>query len=65
MEAPGKANFPIYFLVDWRGGYEEMVSCWDGVECCNFLFLQDGEADMQLCCAVMLCTSGMGLLIKK
>lgn len=29
------------------GGDEEMVSCWDGVECCDFLFLQDGEADMQ------------------
>lgn len=40
----------------WTGegrGDEEMVSCWDGVECCDFLFLQDGEADMQLCSAAL------------
>lgn len=51
MEAPGKANFPVLYSVDRGGGYEDMVSCWDGVECCNFLFLQDWEADMQLCYA--------------
>lgn len=29
------------------------MSCRDGVECFDFLFLQDGEADMQSCSAAL------------
>ena len=38
-----------------------MVSRWDGVECCDFLFLQGGEADTRLCSAVLLGAIGKGL----